>query len=152
MDSWPAFIKRYEDIVCSLWGTLHRNSPRSVKLAMGTERRFRNSIGPQLRRLRNERNLTQSALAGKLQRTGLDMDRTTLAKIEMQIRSVFDFEVAMIARSLSVPTDALFPSIHSLQRALPRLLKGSIETVSRRRRATHRPGGQGVERGSRVRE
>lgn len=98
---------------------------------MGTERRFRNSIGPQLRRLRTERNLTQDALAGKLQRAGLDMDRTAVAKIEAQLRSVFDFELAMIARVLGVGTDALMPANAVLDRNLQHLMKGTIPVRSR---------------------
>jgi len=91
---------------------------------MGTVRRFRNSIGPQLRRLRNEREMTQDALAGALQRAGLDMDRTAVAKIEMQIRSVFDFELAMIARVLRVDMLTLLPSHAKLDRELPALMAG----------------------------
>lgn len=93
---------------------------------MGTRRRFRNSIGPQLRRLRLERNLTQDALAGKLQRAGLDLDRTALAKIEIQLRSVFDFELRMISRVLKVELDALFPLDQQLDSILPALMEGEI--------------------------
>ena len=91
---------------------------------MGTDRRFRNSIGPQLRRLRVERELTQDALAGKLQRAGLDMDRAAVAKIEIQNRSVFDFELRMIARVLSVDMRDLFPTDAKLDSDLPALMKG----------------------------
>jgi transcriptional regulator with XRE-family HTH domain len=91
---------------------------------MGNLRRFRNSIGPQLRRLRNERNLTQDALAAKLQRAGLDIDRTSVAKIEAQLRSVFDFELAMIARVLAVDPSTLLPSHAELLKALPHLMVG----------------------------
>ena len=99
---------------------------------MGTERRFRNSIGPQLRRLRNQRNLTQDALAAKLQRAGLDLDRTALAKIEIQLRSVFDFELAMIARVLGVSTEALLPPGAKLDAILPALQKGKLIVQKRR--------------------
>lgn len=93
---------------------------------MGTQRRFRNSIGPQLRRLRTDRDLTQDALAGKLQRAGLDMDRTAVAKIETRLRSVFDFELAMIARVLGVSTDLLMPRNAVLDEELPHLMNGTI--------------------------
>ena len=91
---------------------------------MGTLRRFRNSIGPQLRRLRNERNLTQDALAAKLQRAGLDIDRTSIAKIEAQLRSVFDFELAMMASVLAVDVSTLLPGPPELRKALPDLMAG----------------------------
>jgi transcriptional regulator with XRE-family HTH domain len=93
---------------------------------MGTARRFRNSIGPQLRRLRVDRQLTQDALAGKLQRAGLDLDRTAVAKIEIQLRSVFDFELRMIARVLNIDLEELFPPDAKLNSMLPALSKGTI--------------------------
>jgi transcriptional regulator with XRE-family HTH domain len=106
----------------------------SVKFPMGTERRFRNSIGPQLRRLRTGMGLTQDALAGKLQRAGLDMDRTAVAKIETRLRSVFDFELAMIARVLKVGTDELLPNAAALDSILPDLMRGSIPAKRRKTR------------------
>jgi len=99
---------------------------------MGTERRFRNSIGPQLRRLRSQQGLTQDALAGKLQRAGLDLDRTSLAKIEIQIRSVFDFELAMLARVLGVPIETLLPSAPKLDSILPALMEGKVVVQKKR--------------------
>lgn len=87
-------------------------------------RRFRNVVGPAIRKYRCQRNLTQEALAIKLQMAGLDMDRTAVAKIESQIRSVFDFEMVMIARVLDVHTGKLFPSDSDLRKQLPSLLAG----------------------------
>jgi transcriptional regulator with XRE-family HTH domain len=78
------------------------------------------------------RELTQDALAAKLQRAGLDLDRTALAKIEIRLRSVFDFELRMIARVLSVELDALFPPDSTLDSILPALMKGTIPS-----KATH---------------
>lgn len=54
------------------------------------------------------------------------MDRTALAKIEMQIRSVFDYELAMIARVLGVSADELLPTQAKLDVALPALMRGSV--------------------------
>lgn len=102
---------------------------------MGTERRFRNAIGPHLRRLRNERGITQDAFAAMLQRAGLDMDRTAVAKIEMRIRSVFDFELAMIARVLRVDAQVLLPTAPALDRELPSLMTGKIESREKKGRA-----------------
>ena len=68
----------------------------------------RNMIGPQLRRLRSQRSLSQPDLAEILQRSGWDISRDTLAKIEDQRRWVSDFEVAFLAETLKVPILELF--------------------------------------------
>lgn len=54
------------------------------------------------------------------------MDRITVAKIEMGLRSVFDFELVIIARVLGSPTDCLFPDRSSLKEMLPALLDGMV--------------------------
>jgi transcriptional regulator with XRE-family HTH domain len=87
-------------------------------------RRFRNAVGPQIRKLRTQRNLSQEALASKLQLAGLDLDRITVAKIEMQIRSVFDFELAVIADVFEVPMDELRMSPARLRQLLSALVAG----------------------------
>lgn len=63
----------------------------------------RNMIGPELRRVRNARGLSQPKFAEVLQRKGWDISRDTLAKIESQTRWVSDFEVAFLAEVLKVP-------------------------------------------------
>jgi transcriptional regulator with XRE-family HTH domain len=68
----------------------------------------RNMIGPQLRRIRNERGLSQPKLAELLQRKGWDISRDTVAKIEDQRRWVSDFETAFLAEVLQVPLAVLF--------------------------------------------
>jgi transcriptional regulator with XRE-family HTH domain len=56
-------------------------------------RRYRNCIGPRVRELRMSKSLTQDQLAARLQLAGLHtLDRVGVAKIESQLRSVFDFE------------------------------------------------------------
>ncbi len=75
-----------------------------------------------------ERGLTQDALAAGLQRAGLDLDRTALAKIEIQLRSVFDFELRMISRVLKVELNVLFPPDQKLDSILPALMKGAISS------------------------
>jgi hypothetical protein len=61
------------------------------------------------------------------------MDRTALAKIEIQLRSVFDYELAVIARVLKVRPDELLPGA-GLDAMLPDLQKGSI-AVKRKQRS-----------------
>ena len=69
----------------------------------------RNLIGPQLRQLRVERNLSQPKFAEICQRKGWDLSRDTLAKIEGQTRWVSDFELVFLADMLEVPIEALLP-------------------------------------------
>ena len=69
----------------------------------------RNIVGPQIRRLRFERNLSQPAFAAKCQRLGWDIGRDTVAKIEAGTRWVGDFELVYLARSLGVSLNDLFP-------------------------------------------
>lgn len=45
----------------------------------------KNLIGPQLRKLRYQRHLTQEELATKLQEAGYNCSRATLAKIEARL-------------------------------------------------------------------
>jgi hypothetical protein len=89
-------------------------------------KRFRNAAGPLIRKCRCQQNLTQDALATKLQLAGLDLDRAALAKIEARIRSLYDFELMVIARVLRVPCHKLAPPENEMGRILPRLLDGEI--------------------------
>ncbi len=88
-------------------------------------RRFRNTVGPAVRRLRVERDWTQDQLAARLALAGLqNADRVWIAKIESQIRSVFDYELVVIAAELGVKTDDLLPTQKELKRDLQALHKG----------------------------
>jgi transcriptional regulator with XRE-family HTH domain len=87
-------------------------------------RRFRNAVGPQIRKLRTQKKLSQDAFASKLQLAGLELDRISVAKIEMQIRSVFDYELSVIADVLEVATDDLRLPRIQLQNILPALIAG----------------------------
>ena len=69
----------------------------------------RNIVGPQVRRLRYERGLSQTDLAARFQIKGWDITRDVLAGIESQRRWVADFEVVFLAQHLEVPVDALWP-------------------------------------------
>ncbi|MCH7225099.1 hypothetical protein MLD59_03080 [Verrucomicrobiaceae bacterium E54] len=69
--------------------------------------------------------LTQEQLAAKLQLAGLhSVDRVAVAKIESQIRSVFDFELAVIAQVLGVDASALLPPVKALKADLDDLIEG----------------------------
>jgi transcriptional regulator with XRE-family HTH domain len=68
-----------------------------------------NIIGPQVRKLRNERDLSQDQLAAKLQLLGLEISRAGVSKIEARLRCVADSELPVIAKALGVELAALFP-------------------------------------------
>ncbi len=67
----------------------------------------RNMVGPQIRKLRYQMELTQPELAARCNRWGWDLSRETLAKIETQVRWVSDFELVCLANALSVRLDEL---------------------------------------------
>lgn len=88
-------------------------------------RRFRNAVGPAVRLLRIERGLTQDQLAARIALAGIaSADRVWVAKVESRIRSVFDFELAVIAGALGVKVDRLLPGPNDLKKDLPALQDG----------------------------
>jgi transcriptional regulator with XRE-family HTH domain len=88
-------------------------------------RRFRNCIGPQVRRVRMERGWTQDRFAAKIQLAGLHgIDRVGIAKIESRLRSVYDYEAAVIALVLGVTMENLLPGRSDLNKDLEDLVAG----------------------------
>ena len=67
-----------------------------------------NVIGPQVRSLREEQELTQEELAAKCNLIGWTISRSTLAKIESQVRRVTDNEAALLASALKVDINQLY--------------------------------------------
>ena len=68
-------------------------------------------IGPALRSLREAEGLTQAELAARLQLSGWDISRETLAKVESQVRCVTDRELVRFAEALDVdPSELLKPA------------------------------------------
>lgn len=67
-----------------------------------------NVIGPQVRYLREEQELTQEELAARCNLAGWNLSRSTLAKIESQVRRVTDEEVALLADALKVDINQLY--------------------------------------------
>ncbi len=68
-----------------------------------------NVVGPQIRKLRAQRDWTQEVLAQKLQLAGWDVSRSSLAKLESRLRWVSDCELLFLAKVLSVDLGGLFP-------------------------------------------
>ena len=69
----------------------------------------KNIIGPNVRRLRNNQDISQEALAAKCQLIGWDISREGIAKIESQVRGVSDIELLKLAKALRVHFSVLFP-------------------------------------------
>ena len=67
----------------------------------------KNIIGPKIKQLRISKNLTQKALAEKLQLEGYEFSDLTILRIEQGKRFVPDYEVAILAKFFDVSTDEL---------------------------------------------
>ena len=67
-----------------------------------------NLIGPQVRDIRESQGLTQEELAARCNLLKWNISRSTLAKIESQVRRVTDEEVALLAKALKVDINELY--------------------------------------------
>ena len=86
-------------------------------------KRFRNILGPKIREMRLRAGLSQDDLAARLQLAGLEnLDRVAVAKIESQIRSIFEYELIVLGSVLKVtPEELMTVSPRSLRSQLPLL-------------------------------
>lgn len=73
--------------------------------------RYRNLIGPQIRKLRYDRGWSQNVLAAKLQIIGWDIDRVGVAKIESRLVHVDEYELLYFIKVFQVRMMDLFPRI-----------------------------------------
>lgn len=73
--------------------------------------RHLNLIVPQVRKLRSQRGWTQEELAGALQRAGLDISRSGLAKVESRMILVRDHHLFYYMKALRVSFHELFPPV-----------------------------------------
>lgn len=71
--------------------------------------RYKNNIGPQVRRRRYAFGWSQSDLATKLQLAGFDISRSGVSKIEARLSYVDDKTLLYLAEVLKVPVQDLFP-------------------------------------------
>lgn len=69
----------------------------------------KNIVGPQIRKLRYQQNLTQEMFAARCSVRGLDLSRGTLSKIEAQLRCVTDAELVVLAEALKAELKDLYP-------------------------------------------
>ena len=68
-----------------------------------------NIVGPVIRKIRYQREMTQAMLTARCSRVGWDVSENTIAKIEAQIRCVTDSEIVLLAKALGVPVQDIFP-------------------------------------------
>ena len=71
-----------------------------------------NVIGPQIKHLRELNDMTQVDLTVRCNIVGWSISRSTLAKIESQVRRVTDSEVELMAKALKVDISKLY-AIHN---------------------------------------
>lgn len=67
-----------------------------------------NKIGPRVKHLREKQRMTQEDLAAKCNLLGWSITRSTLAKMESQVRRITDKEVLLLAEALKVDISQLF--------------------------------------------
>ena len=74
---------------------------------------MKNIVGSRIRGLRNRqgRKISQQELAARLQALGIEIDQTTISRIENGERLVTDIEVLALCRALGVDISALFEDL-----------------------------------------
>ena len=65
-------------------------------------------IGKNIRKIREEQNMTQETLATKLQLNGCDITRSAIAKIEVGQRHLYPDEIILIKEILNTTFDKIF--------------------------------------------
>lgn len=66
-----------------------------------------NICGQNVRKLREEKKMSQDQLAAKLQTAGLGVNQNSISRIETGKRIVADYELKILAQVLNVPVDIL---------------------------------------------
>ena len=74
---------------------------------MSTEEK-KNIIGPNIRKIREDRNITQAALVELMHQNGYRMSTAGISKLETQVRRATDVEVFALAKALEVEMDELY--------------------------------------------
>jgi transcriptional regulator with XRE-family HTH domain len=76
---------------------------------MKKSRPAKNIVGPQIRKLRTEVEISQTQLAAECQLQGWDVSRDVISKVEDGRRWVADEELLKLARALNCSVPQLFP-------------------------------------------
>lgn len=71
----------------------------------------RNIIGENLKYYRKINKLSQEKFIGKLHLSGLDLDRTSLSRIENLTREVYDYELIFFSKILNISILDLYKNI-----------------------------------------
>ena len=71
----------------------------------------RNLVGANLKKIRLLNGLSQEQLIAQLNLLGLDLDRTSLSRIENQNREVYDYELVYFSKALKVNIIDLYEGI-----------------------------------------
>ena len=71
----------------------------------------RNLVGANLRKARLSNGLSQEQLIAQLNLQGLDLDRTSLSRIENQNREVYDYELVYFSKVLKISILDLFENV-----------------------------------------
>ncbi|MBE6681363.1 MAG: helix-turn-helix transcriptional regulator [Ruminococcaceae bacterium] len=75
---------------------------------MNINKELEKTIGNNIKKLRENANITQDILSAKLQLRGVDITRSALAKIEVGQRHIYPDELLAIKEILNVDFDAIF--------------------------------------------
>ena len=67
----------------------------------------KNIIGNKITKLRQEKNIKQKELLAKLQTKGIDINPSSLSKLEGQTRPVSDIELKILAEIFNISADDL---------------------------------------------
>ncbi|RDY27003.1 XRE family transcriptional regulator [Romboutsia weinsteinii] len=68
----------------------------------------RNWIGENLKKVRIREGLSQEQLIAQLNLLGLDLDRTSLSRIENYNREVYDYELVYLSKALNINITDLY--------------------------------------------
>ena len=79
------------------------------------DEKMANVVGMFVRKMRTQYGLTQEQLVAKCQLRGLNLSRSTLAKIEARVRFVKACELFIIAKVLDRPMEDFYPSNFGLR-------------------------------------
>lgn len=71
----------------------------------------KNISGASIERLRKERNMKQADLASKMQTLGVDINPSSLSKLEGQLRTATDIELRAIATIFNISIDEIVPPL-----------------------------------------
>lgn len=71
-------------------------------------RQIEKKVGNNIRRIREEKGLTQDMLAAKLQLNGCDITRSAVAKIEVGQRHLYPDEIILIREILNTTYESIF--------------------------------------------